>query len=148
MHSLAAISSWHESNEFLCHNLHIMMRLITPDVALPWRMRARARVRESLSKYSIKECARVAQKAQPSILLPANRKWRITAIALSRNTSIILAVTGGPFLSKVRCSEIVLSGRSAAPVGSSTGWEHSRPAFNKVVTRCDSWRLAALVRYS
>jgi len=35
---------------------------------------ARARARESLSKYSIKECARVAQKAQPSTLLPANRK--------------------------------------------------------------------------
>lgn len=36
------------------------MQLITPDVALPYS------ALESLSKYSIKECARVARKAQPS----------------------------------------------------------------------------------
>lgn len=37
---------------FYAAYLHIMMRLITPDVALPWRMRARAR--ESLSTVDIR----------------------------------------------------------------------------------------------
>lgn len=102
MYSLAAISSWHESNEFLCHDLHIM-QLITPDVALPWEVRAR--VCESLSKYSIKG---LLKKRSPRLYYQPTGTDGITAVALSRNTSIILE----PFLSKVRRFEIVLSGRS------------------------------------
>lgn len=108
MHSLAVISSWHESNEFLCHDLHIMTQLITPDVALPWKVHAR--VRESLSKYSIKELRPGCSKSAALDFITSEPE--LTAIALSRNTSIIPTVTGEPFLNKVRHFEIVLSGRS------------------------------------